>query len=474
MAAMQYISTRNTSGKTSSFIDVLLSGTAPDGGLYVPTGWPQLDAKLFAAGQGIPHYQTTAKTVLEPFMVESERLSPQSLSDCITKAYASFQNADVAPLVPLNGLSGVGNMWIQELFHGSTLAFKDVALQFLGQLFDHVLTAQNRSITVLGATSGDTGSAAIEACRGKRNIRLVMLHPKGRVSDVQRRQMTTVLDDNITNLAVEGTFDDCQRLVKDIFSNKDFRQSLNLTAVNSINWARIAAQAVYYVTACQTLGASASNPIHFAVPTGNFGNVYAAWVAKQMGAPVGQLIVATNRNDIMHRFFETGRLESGVAQPSLSPSMDIQISSNFERLLFEGLERNAEAVADIMAEFQKTGRADVSQDVWQNFRNTFRSHSVSDAETLEVMQRVYRDCGMVIDPHTAVGLAAAIRMRPELDGEIVALACAHPAKFPDAVTKATGQYPELPDFLSDLHKRPERVRTVPALEAAITEVLLEG
>jgi threonine synthase len=360
-----------------------------------------------------------------------------------------------------------------ELFHGPTLAFKDVALQFLGRVFDHVLERSGKRLTIIGATSGDTGSAAIEACRGRKNISVYILHPHNRTSEVQRRQMTTVLDDNIHNIALEGTFDDCQAIVKQAFGDADLR-ALNVSAINSINWARIMAQSVYYVTAALRLGEAPD----FAVPTGNFGNVYAAYVAKKMGAPVGNLVIGSNRNDILTRFFETGSMKLETVVPSLSPSMDIQISSNFERYLFDLLGRSPANVARAMDGFKSSGVYTLPEEDVARARQEFHAYRCDDDQTLATIRQVYEESGILIDPHTAVGIHAArsalkdgvlLGRRP-----VVALACAHPAKFPDAVFKATGVTPELPDSLADLMDRPERFHVMKSHFADIKSYIIKN
>jgi threonine synthase len=351
-------------------------------------------------------------------------------------------------------------VWIEELFHGPTLAFKDLALQLVGRLYDHVLKKQGKRVTIIGATSGDTGSAALEACRDRRAIDIFILHPLGRVSEVQRRQMTTIDAGNVFNIAIDGSFDDCQDLVKACFNDHAFRDKIGMSAVNSINWARVMAQIVYYVTAAVALGAP-NRKVSFSVPSGNFGNVFAGYAAKQMGLDIGQLIVGSNRNDILTRFFKSGAMKVSGVVPSLSPSMDIQISSNLERLLFDLFKRNGPKLAEAMNAFRKTGKFAAPKPGWPAVQKLFSAYKLDDAGTLKVMQDLYQRTGMQIDPHSAIGVAAAEAMRKDKSVPVVALATAHPAKFPDAVEKATGVRPALPAHLSNLLSRRERYDVLP-------------
>lgn len=448
---MNYISTRGKA-PVLKFDDALLAGLAEDGGLYVPESWPKLRAEDFAALQGVS-YTEAAVQIMQPFV--GRELPEKDFISAVESAYAVFENGDPAPLVELEE-----DLYLLELFHGPTLAFKDVALQLLGQLFDRVLARRKSRITVVGATSGDTGSAAIEACRDRDNVDIFILHPHNRVSDVQRRQMTTVLSPNVHNIAVEGSFDDCQDIVKSLFNDPVFRMDMKLSAVNSINWARIMAQIVYYVVTAVKLGAP-DNKLSFAVPTGNFGNVYAAYAAKQMGVPVDRLIIGTNRNDILHRFFESGEMTVGEVVPTLSPSMDIQISSNFERFLFDVLDRDAAELRTVMAAFRETGTFSVAGKRLARCRDSFLSYRLDDEGTKNVIRRVQESYGRLVDPHTAVGLAAAAACKDGAKSPIVAVATAHPAKFPDAVKAATGIQPELPPSLADLFQREERYDVLP-------------
>ena len=448
---MRYLSTRGEA-PVLSFDEVLLAGLARDGGLYLPESWPEFSAAEIRALAGRP-YAEVAFAVLKPFV--GGTIADADLKRILEETYAGFGHAAVAPLKQLDERT-----WLLELFHGPTLAFKDYALQLLGRLFDHVLRRRGERVTVIGATSGDTGSAAIEACRDRDRIDIFMLHPRGRVSEVQRRQMTTVLAPNVYNIALEGTFDDCQDQVKAMFNDLAFRDAMNLSAVNSINWARIMAQIVYYFVAGVALGAP-ERAIAFSVPTGNFGNIFAAYGAGRMGLPVAQLIVGSNKNDILTRFFDSGTMSVGGVSPSLSPSMDIQISSNFERLLFDLFDRDGAKVKQVMADFRAGGAFSVTPEEHQRLRRLFDAHRFDDEETAAEIDRRYRETGELIDPHSAIGTAAArAEARPEL-AAVVALACAHPAKFPDAVEKAAGVRPELPSRLADLYAREESCTTLP-------------
>jgi threonine synthase len=439
-----------------SFSDVLLTGLASDGGLYVPEEWP--DQPVLSVGTS---YAEAAGEVMWPYVEGS--IDRDDLQSLVDEAYATFRHPDVVPLRDLGD-----GLWLAELFWGPTLAFKDVALQLVGRLFDHELTRRGERATIVVATSGDTGSAAIEACRGRESLDIVVLHPAGRVSDVQRRQMTTVDEPNVHNVAIDGTFDDCQDLVKALFADEAFRSRVHLSAMNSINWARVMAQVVYYVTAQHTLG----EPTSFAVPTGNFGNVLSGWVARRTGTPIPQLVVSSNRNDIVVRWLQSGVMATGEVHPTISPSMDIQVSSNVERLLFELYERDGTAVADLMAEFRETGTFDVGGTRLAAVGEIFEGARFDDDETRAEMRRTYEERGVLIDPHTAVGLAAARARRDPLRPMVV-LGTAHPAKFPDAVEAATGVRPPLPDFLGDLLERPERLTPLANDVAAVAEFVIQ-
>ncbi len=455
---MHYVSTRGRAPGLA-FDDVVLAGLARDGGLYLPAAWPRLTPAQFRDLRRLSFPRLAARLLA---LFAAPVIDEATLLELCEDAYGRFDHQpDIAPLRRLEG-----DVWLLELFHGPTLSFKDYALQILGPVFDRILAARGEHITIVGATSGDTGSAAIEACRDRAAIDIFVLHPKGRVSEVQRRQMTTVTSANVHNLAVEGTFDDCQALVKDLFNDEAFRDRYRLAAVNSINWARIAAQIVYYVHAALSLGAP-DRTVSFAVPTGNFGNVFAAWAAREIGLPVGRLIVGSNRNDILTRFFSNGKMEKASVHATLSPSMDIQVSSNFERYLFELYDRDSIAVNRMMDRFRAEGAFSVEAARWRRAMEIFGAHRLDDDATKDVMRDVYAGTGMLIDPHTAIGIAAARAGRSSIDGLIVAVATAHPAKFPDAVEAATGMRPQLPDRLSDLFARPERCVSV---KAAVKEV----
>lgn len=460
---MKYVSTRGQA-PVLEFGDVLLAGLATDGGLYVPDEWPT-QPEVDRANS----YRATATAVMAPYV--SPTLTDSELATMVEAAYATFSHPEVCPVTPL----GDDGLHLLELFWGPTIAFKDVALQLLGHLFDHELTTRGERATIVVATSGDTGSAAIEACRGKEHLDIVVLHPAGRVSDVQRRQMTTVDAPNVHNVAVAGTFDDCQDLVKALFADVAFRTEVGLSAMNSINWARVMAQVVYYVTAARALGASASSPVAFSVPTGNFGNVFAGWVARRTGTPIAQLVVGSNSNDILTRWLASGVMEQHGVHPTISPSMDIQVSSNVERLLFELYERNPMLLADRMAEFRTEGRVETGDTRLATVTEVFDGAAFSDEDTRAEIRRTYDETGVIIDPHTAVGVAAARRARRDPDVPMVCLATAHPAKFPDAVEQAIGIRPELPAHLADLFERTERFEALPndlaGLQAHVRSVI---
>ena len=465
---MKYVSTRHGSQGTPAplgFEDIMLAGLARDGGLYLPEQWPQFAKAEIAALRGLP-YVEVAFRVMRPFV--GETFDDATFRRLIGAAYASFETLEVAPLKPL----GDGGMHLLELFHGPTLAFKDVALQLLGRMLDHSLTRRAQHATIVGATSGDTGSAAIEAVRDRKAIDIFMLHPRGRVSEVQRRQMTTVLAPNVHNIAIQGTFDDCQDLAKACFNDLAFRDRHALTAVNSINFARVMAQIVYYFWAALKLGAP-DKPVAFTVPSGNFGNVYAGYAARQMGLPVSHFVVATNTNDILARFFESGIMSTSEVVPTYSPSMDIQISSNFERLLFDLYGRDGKALSDAMAGFRKSGALKVGANALGGVRQLFDAGRLDDEGTLKAIADCAKRFGETLDPHTAVGYAVAQQHRRDPKVPMVVLATAHPAKFPDAVEKATGKRPALPPRLADLMDRTERVdglaNDVAALKALIDD-----
>lgn len=418
---MRYVSTRGRA-PVLTFDDVLLAGLARDGGLYLPESWPQLSAVDLRALAGLP-YADLAARVMRPFVAGSA--VEERFETLVAEAYASFTHAAVTPLKQLDA-----DQWLLELFHGPTLAFKDVALQLLGRLFDAVLTARGERVTVVGATSGDTGSAAIEACRDRERIDIFILHPKGRTSEVQRRQMTTVPSANVHNIAIDGTFDDCQGLVKALFADEGFRDEVGLAAVNSINWARVMAQIVYYIAAAVALGAP-DRRLAFTVPTGNFGNVFAGYAARRMGLPVEHFVVASNRNDILTRFFASGAMEAGEVFPTLSPSMDIQVSSNFERLLFDLYDGDGAEVTRLLDRFRQSGRFEIDPARWRRAQELFEGFRLDDEGTLAEMARCRQASGELIDPHTAVATAAARAARRAPGVAMVTLSTAHPAKFPE-------------------------------------------
>lgn len=448
---MLYQSTRGQAPRLD-FRGATLAGLATDGGLYLPTEWPHISADTIE-GLATASYAETAFTVMRPFVAGA--LADADLKRLIDDAYGNFGHAAVTPLVQLDQ-----RHWLLELFHGPTLAFKDVALQLLGGLFGHFLGSADR-LTIVGATSGDTGSAAIEAVAGRPGITIFMLHPAGRVSEVQRRQMTTVSAPNVHNIAVDGSFDDCQALVKTLFNDAQFRAEMQLSAVNSINWARLLAQIVYYVHAGARLGAP-HRPVSFAVPTGNFGDVFAGYCAAQMGLPVGKLLVATNVNDILARALNEGDYSVGTVSPTATPSMDIQVSSNFERLLFDLNQRDGKALADVMQAFEAGGRLVLTPGQREQASRLFLAQRVDETAMMQALAFANSECGQLIDPHTGVGLAAARARTGDMPGPIVTLATAHPAKFPDAVERATGTRPSLPRRVAHLFDREERYERLAA------------
>jgi len=426
-------------------------GLATDGGLFVPEAWPHLGEPEIRALRGLD-YPTLACRIMAPFL--GDAISSPDFEKIVAAAYGTFEHPAVAPLVQLDA-----DLWLMELFHGPTLAFKDVALQLLGRLFEYVLDRRGARVTIVGATSGDTGSAAIEACRDRAAMDIVILHPHGRVSEVQRRQMTTVDSTNVHNVAVEGTFDDCQDLVKAMFNDQPFRNELRLAAVNSINWARIMAQTVYYFHAALALGAP-DREVSFSVPTGNFGNVFAAYVAHKMGLPMKRLYVSSNRNDTLTRFLTSGEMVAAPVESSLSPSMDIQISSNFERLLFELHGRDGNAVSANMTTFRNTGSYSIDTALRNEVNSLFEGAKLDDVGTTTAIEHFYKSTGELLDPHSAIGAWIA-RGKPRAGMPVISLATAHPAKFPQAVQQATGITPTLPKRLGDLYDRPERCTVLP-------------
>jgi threonine synthase len=453
---MRYLSTRGRAPELG-FSDVLLGGLAVDGGLYVPAEWPPLPAPAdldAAAGYG-----EVAHRVIAPFV--GSDIEAADLGRLCHDAYAAFGHPAVVPLVQLDS-----RQWLAELFHGPTLSFKDVALQLVGRLFDHVLGGRGERVTIVGATSGDTGSAAIEAVRGCRHVDVVILYPHGAVSEVQRRQMTAVADPNVSAVAVDGTFDDCQDLVKAMFNDAPFRERMRLAAVNSINWARIVAQTVYYVTVSRAL----AGPVTACVPTGNFGNVFAGWVARRMGAPIADFVIASNRNDILTRFVNDGDMSVAEVVPTLSPAMDIQVSSNFERMLWVINDGNGIRTGEQLQRFRETGRLSIDPELRRRWiGDVFRAARSTDEETLDEIRRLHAATGLLVDPHTATGTRAARLLAGE--HPVVTMATAHPAKFPDAVERAIGVRPALPAHLADLFDRPERTEQVPN-DLAVVEDLV--
>jgi threonine synthase len=444
---MRYISTRGQA-PVLNFEEVLLAGLASDGGLYVPENLPRFTQEEIASWAGLPYHELAFK-VMRPFVAGS--IPDADFKSILHDTYAVFAHGAVAPLRQLNG-----NEWVLELFHGPTLAFKDFALQLLGRLLDYVLAKRKQRVVIIGATSGDTGSAAIEGCKHCENVDIFILHPHQRVSEVQRRQMTTVTGANVHNLAIEGNFDDCQEMVKNSFADQSFLNGTPLVAVNSINWARIMAQIVYYFHAALQVGGPARS-VAFSVPTGNFGDIFAGYLARNMGLPINQLIVATNRNDILHRFMSGNQYVKQTLHATLSPSMDIMVSSNFERLLFDLHGRNGAAIAGLMADFKRSGEFSVEQERWTEARKLFDSLAVSDEQTCATIAEVFASTGEVLDPHTAIGVRAARECRRSLDTPMVILGTAHPVKFPEAVVEAgIGKALDLPPHLFDLLQREEK------------------
>ena len=450
---MEFISTRGKDGPIS-FETALLNGLARDGGLYLPVSWPRFNLDEIRQMRDLS-YSDLAGLIMSRFT--DGEINQVEMTSLARQSYADFTHPDVAPLRPV-----AENIHILELFHGPTIAFKDYAMQFLSRVFDRALTRQNRTAVILGATSGDTGSAALEAFKGRDSVDVFILFPNGRVSPVQQKQMTSISAKGAHAVAVSGDFDDCQDMVKACFNDVVFRDEMNLSAVNSINWARLMPQIVYYFASALKVGAP-KQTVAFCVPTGNFGNVFAGWVATKMGLPVEKFIVASNRNDILTRFFATGTMQRRSVDPSLSPSMDIQVSSNFERLLFELLDRDGVEVARLMKRFAKSGSFDVAENVLRSALSLFSGFCLNDDGTRAEIRSTYQQTGMVIDPHSAVGLAGARQARTSglvsQGTPIISLACAHPAKFPDAVKSACGIYPDLPDHLANLMQRDDAMLT---------------
>ena len=454
---MRYISTRGTA-PVLGFEDVLLTGLARDGGLYLPEQWPQVTHEEIAAFAGQP-YEDVAVRIMRPYV--GGEIPDADLARIVGDAYATFRHRLVTPLVQVGPSD-----WILELFHGPTLAFKDIAMQVLSRLMDGALARRGRTATIVGATSGDTGGAAIEAFRGREAIDIFMLFPEGRVSDVQRRQMTTPTEANVHTIAVQGTFDDCQNIVKALFNDLALRDRLGLAGVNSINWARLMAQIVYYFTSAVALGAPART-MSFAVPTGNFGDVLAGYAAKRMGLPIDRLVIATNVNDILVRMLETGRYESREVAATFSPSMDIQISSNFERLLFELTGRNAERVNGLMRGLARDGGFALTQGEHGQLKDGFDAARTDEATTLATIRALEAATGYLADPHTGVAVSAAGRVPRRPDVPMITLATAHPAKFPDAIRRAVGRTPPEPETVARQRALAERVTVLPNDAGAI-------
>jgi len=459
---VRYISTRGEA-PALGFIDVTLAGLARDGGLYVPESWPQFSGAHIAGLAGRP-YAEAACEVVRPFV--GGAISDADLSRMAHDAYGMFRHPAVAPLAQLSP-----GVFVLELFHGPTLAFKDLAMQFLARLMDHALIQRGERSTIVVATSGDTGGAAVEAFRGSNQVDVVALYPHGRISDVQRRMMTTPAEPNVHALAIEGTFDDCQAIVKGLFNHHGFRDRVRLSGVNSINWARIVAQVVYYFTAAVALG-SPHRKVAFTVPTGNFGDVFAGYVAERMGLPVEHLVVATNVNDILVRTLKTGTYEVRTVMPTASPSMDIQVSSNFERLLFDAYARDAAPVRALMGSLAQSRQFAIASQALGDIRARFAAERADEEETAATIRAVQREAGYLIDPHTAVAVAVAEKENRDRSVPMIVLSTAHPAKFPDAVEAACGTRPALPDWLGDLESRPERVTVLPNDQAAVEKFIL--
>ena len=459
---MRHVSTRGEA-KSPGFAEVMLAGLARDGGLYVPQAWPRIEPRTILSYAGRP-YVEVAVEVIKRFTDDSIREA--DLARMVREAYSTFRHPAVAPLTQLDV-----NTFALELFHGPTLAFKDIAMQLLARLMDHVLSARNERRTIVVATSGDTGGAAVEAFRDRDRVDLIVLFPQGRISDVQRRMMTTVDAANVKAVAIEGTFDDCQALVKGMFNHGDFRDRVRLSGVNSINWARIIAQAVYYFTAAVALGAP-YRKVAFTVPTGNFGDVYAGYVAMRMGLPIERLMIATNVNDILVRTLATGTYELRPVVSTTSPSMDIQVSSNFERLLFDAYNRDGNAIRALMGSLAQSRKFTLSSRALSQIRALFAADRADEEEVAATIGAVKRETGNFIDPHTAVGVAVAEKEVRDSAVPMVVLSTAHAAKFPDAVEAACGEWPALPEWLSDLDTRKERVTVLPADQSAVERFVL--
>ena len=461
---MKYVSTRGEAQELD-FEDVMLTGLARDGGLYLPKEWPKFTDKDLSNMAG-SSYEEIAFTVMKPFI--GSTFSDEEFKKIIKNAYHNFETEVRCPLLRLND-----NTFLLELYYGPTLAFKDVAMQLIGQMFELSLKRKSQKIVIVGATSGDTGSAAIEAFRGLEAVKVFIMYPDGAVSDVQRRQMTTAVEKNVTALAVDGNFDDCQALLKEMFNDFEFRDEVNLASVNSINWARVMAQVVYYFTSALALGAP-HNKVNFTVPTGNFGDIFAGYVAKKMGLPIDKLIIATNQNDILDRVIKTGIYKIEDVKPSISPSMDIQVSSNFERALFDIFDNDPVLVRRLMNNLQSAKEFKLNSDQTKKLQDIFKSGSSSEEETNATMLSVHEETGVVLCPHSATGIKVAMENNKDQDIPMIVLATAAASKFPDAVMGACGIKPELPDRMSDLFERTEMLEKVPNDICKIKEVIIKG
>jgi threonine synthase len=459
---MRYVSTRGEA-PVLGFADVTLAGLARDGGLYVPESWPLFTSDTIARLAGRP-YAEVAVEVIRPFVAGA--VGDADLARMAREAYDTFRHPAVVPLVQYGP-----NCFLAELFHGPTLAFKDLAMQLLARLMDHLLAQRGERATIVGATSGDTGGAAVEAFRGRDHVDVVVLFPQGRISEVQRRMMTTTADDNVHAVAIEGTFDDCQAIVKGLFNHHAFRDRVRLSGINSINWARIVAQVVYYFTAAVALGAP-HRKVAFTVPTGNFGDVFAGYVASRMGLPIDRLVIATNVNDILVRTLANGAYELRDVTATTSPSMDIQVSSNFERLMFEAGGRDARAVRARMGSLAQSRQFTVDGHALAAMRAMFSAGRADEQETAATIRTMRKETGYLLDPHTAVAVAVAEKESRDPALPMIVLSTAHPAKFPDAVATACGITPALPDWLADLPQRPERITALPADQAAVERFIL--
>lgn len=443
---MKYVSTRGNS-RPLNFEETIIAGLASDGGLYVPETIPTFSKEKILSFKGLS-YEELVFEIISPF-IDGE-INDEKLKEIIATSYANFRHDEIAPLKKIGK-----NEYLLELFHGPTLAFKDFALQFLGQIFDYFLKKRKQHVAIIGATSGDTGSAAIDGCCKSENVEIFIMHPHNRVSDVQRLQMTTILADNVHNIALQGNFDDCQEIVKELFRDESFLKGKKMVAVNSINWCRIMAQIVYYFYSALKLDCF-NNNITYSVPTGNFGDIFAGFLATKMGLPIKKLVVATNGNDILHRFFENNDYSRSDLQKTLSPSMDIQVSSNFERFLYYLHDENGSQINDIMDKFKSENIISLSNDKLNKAREIFASGCVSDNDTCETIANIYKNTGEIIDPHTAIGVKAARNSKNSTDDILVTLATAHPAKFPEANKKANVPESSLPNHLSDLFEKPEK------------------